>query len=154
MKLRKIWVLPFLLLFLFSTGCAGKESILHSYERVVSAMGKLTCTPEYALIGTRMNRDDNYTGAYAAACEQARGTDIVFGGCSLQTRKIKVTGEVSCQSGLVQLLIKNGSDELRLIPDAAGKISQEITETGGDWYLAVKYADFSGNVTLCSTYIK
>ena len=54
----------------------------------------------------------------------------------------------------VQLIVKNGSDELWLTPDANGNISQEITGSGGDWYLSVEYADFSGSVTLCSAYAK
>ena len=68
--------------------------------------------------------------------------DVVFGGCSLQARRLQVTGSVACQSGFVQLIVKNGSDELWLTPDANGNISQEITGSGGDWYLSVEYAEF------------
>ena len=115
-------------------------------------MGSLARTSEHKLIGTRTCGSDDYTGAYAATCRQARGKDVVFGGCSLQARRLQVTGSVACQSGFVQLIVKNGSDELWLTPDANGNISQEITGSGGDWYLSVEYADFSGSVTLCSAY--
>ena len=154
MKLRKIWVLPLLLTLVCSVGCGGKADLLHGYEKVVSSMGSLARTSEHKLIGTRTCGSDNYTGAYAATCRQARGKDVVFGGCSLQARRLQVTGSVACQSGFVQLIVKNGSDELWLTPDANGNISQEITGSGGDWYLSVEYADFSGSVTLCSAYAK
>ena len=134
MKLRKIWVLPLLLTLVCSVGCGGKADLLHGYEKVVSSMGSLARTSEHKLIGTRTCGSDNYTGAYAATCRQARGKDVVFGGCSLQARRLQVTGSVACQSGFVQLIVKNGS--------------------GGDWYLSVEYADFSGSVTLCSAYAK
>lgn len=152
MKLRKIWVLPLLLTLVCSVGCGGKANLLHGYEKVVSSMGSLARTSEHKLIGTRTCGSDDYTGAYAATCRQARGKDVVFGGCSLQARRLQVTGSVACQSGFVQLIVKNGSDELWLTPDANGNISQEITGSGGDWYLSVEYTDFSGSVTLCSAY--
>ena len=139
MKLRKIWVLPLLLTLVCSVGCGGKADLLHGYEKVVSSMGSLARTSEHKLIGTRTCGSDNYTGAYAATCRQARGKDVVFGGCSLQARRLQVTGSVACQSGFVQLIVKNGSDELWLTPDANGNISQEITGSGGDWYLSVEY---------------
>ena len=131
MKLRKIWVLPLLLTLVCSVGCGGKADLLHGYEKVVSSMGSLARTSEHKLIGTRTCGSDNYTGAYAATCRQARGKDVVFGGCSLQARRLQVTGSVACQSGFVQLIVKNGSDELWLTPDANGNISQEITGSGG-----------------------
>ena len=87
MKLRKIWVLPMLLTLVCSVGCGGKADLLHGYEKVVSSMGSLARTSEHKLIGTRTCGSDNYTGAYAATCRQARGKDVVFGGCSLQARR-------------------------------------------------------------------
>ena len=80
MKLRKIWVLPLLLTLVCSVGCGGKADLLHGYEKVVSSMGSLARTSEHKLIGTRTCGSDNYTGAYAATCRQARGKDVVFGG--------------------------------------------------------------------------
>ena len=139
MKLRKIWVLPLLLTLVCSVGCGGKADLLHGYEKVVSSMGSLARTSEHKLIGTRTCGSDNYTGAYAATCRQARGKDVVFGGCSLQARRLQVTGSVACQSGFVQLIVKNGSDELWLTHDANGNISQEITGSGGDHILGVLF---------------
>ena len=133
MKLRKIWVLPLLLTLVCSVGCGGKADLLHGYEKVVSSMGSLARTSEHKLIGTRTCGSDNYTGAYAATCRQARGKDVVFGGCSLQARRLQVTGSVACQSGFVQLIVKNGSDELWLTPDANGNISQELPAGAGTY---------------------
>lgn len=152
MRLRILW-LPLCCILLCSTGCSGKDVILHGYEKVVSTMGALTRTKKSDLIGTRTDGKDDYTGAYAAACKAARGKDVVFGGCDLQTRQLHITGSVSCQAGIIQIMIKNGSEEIYVTPDAKGNIAEEITGTGGDWYLIVDYADFTGTVSLCSSYI-
>ena len=53
-------------------------------------------------------------------------------------------------SRIVQILLKNGSKEIRLTPNSSGSIAESICGAGGDWYLSVEYADFSGSVTLCS----
>ena len=147
MKCSKIAALLLLPVLLCTAGCSVKSGIRSGYEKVISAMGTLTPTPNAALIGVRTPGRDDCTGAYAASCEKARGKDVVFGGCGLQTRRLEITGSVSCQAGFVQILLKNGSKEIRLTPNSSGSIAESIC---GDWYLSVEYADFSGSVTLCS----
>ena len=150
MKCSKIAALLLLPVLLCTAGCSVKSGIRSGYEKVISAMGTLTPTPDAALIGVRPPGRDDCTGAYAASCEKARGKDVVFGGCGLQTRRLEITGSVSCQAGFVQILLKNGSKEIRLTPNSSGSIAESICGAGGDWYLSVEYADFSGSVTLCS----
>ena len=149
-KCSKIAALLLLPVLLCTAGCSVKSGIRSGYEKVISAMGTLTPTPNAALIGVRTPGRDDCTGAYAASCEKARGKDVVFGGCGLQTRRLEITGSVSCQAGFVQILLKNGSKEIRLTPNSSGSIAESICGAGGDWYLSVEYADFSGSVTLCS----
>ena len=91
MKLRKIWVLPLLLTLVCSVGCGGKADLLHGYEKVVSSMGSLARTSEHKLIGTRTCGSDNYTGAYAATCRQARGKRCGF-------RRVQLAGKAGCKS--------------------------------------------------------
>lgn len=150
MKCSKIAALLLLPVLLCTAGCSVKSGIRSGYEKVISAMGTLTPTPNAALIGVRTPGRDDCTGAYAASCEKARGKDVVFGGCGLQTRRLEITGSVSCQAGFVQILLKNGSKEIRLTPNSSGSIAESICGAGGDWYLSVEYADFSSSVTLCS----
>lgn len=109
MKCSKIAALLLLPVLLCTAGCSVKSGIRSGYEKVISAMGTLTPTPNAALIGVRTPGRDDCTGAYAASCEKARGKDVVFGGCGLQTRRLEITGSVSCQAGFVQILLKNGA---------------------------------------------
>ena len=127
MKCSKIAALLLLPVLLCTAGCSVKSGIRSGYEKVISAMGTLTPTPDAALIGVRTPGRDDCTGAYAASCEKARGKDVVFGGCGLQTRRLEITGSVSCQAGFVQILLKNGSKEIRLTPNSSGSIA----ESGG-----------------------
>ena len=124
MKCSKIAALLLLPVLLCTAGCSVKSGIRSGYEKVISAMGTLTPTPNAALIGVRTPGRDDCTGAYAASCEKARGKDVVFGGCGLQTRRLEITGSVSCQAGFVQILLKNGSKEIRLTPNSSGSIAE------------------------------
>ncbi len=152
MKHSKIIALLLLPVLFCTVGCSTKSDFLSRYERAISSIGTMTLTPDTALIGARTAGKDDYTGAYAASCEKTRGKDIVFGGCDLQTRCLEITGSVSCQTGFIQILVKNGSEEIRLIPDSGGNIAHSIYGFGGDWYLSVEYTNFSGSVAICSRY--
>ena len=150
----EIWVLPLLLTLVCSVGCGGKR------RTCCTAMkgGVL-----HGLAGT-------YLGAQAHWHANLRERQLHRSLCRHMSagtgkrcgfRRVQLAGKAAashglgcCQSGFVQLIVKNGSDELWLTPDANGNISQEITGSGGDWYLSVEYADFSGSVTLCSAYAK
>lgn len=152
MRLHALFLPLCCLLLLCNTGCTGRDAILHGYEKIVSTMGSLTRTKKSDLIGNRTDGSDDYTGAYAATCKTARGKDVVFGGCDLQTRQLSITGSIACQEGILQIMVKNGREEIYITPDPKGNIAEEITGTGGDWYLIVDYADFTGTVSLCSAY--
>ena len=73
MKCSKIAALLLLPVLLCTAGCSVKSGIRSGYEKVISAMGTLTPTPNAALIGVRTPGRDDCTGAYAASCEKARG---------------------------------------------------------------------------------
>lgn len=133
-------------------GCSDvKDTLLSGYEHAVSAFGSLSRTQNANLIGTRTDGTDDYTGAYAASCQCARGRDVVFGGCSTQTHHLKITGTVKTKTGIVRIFVRNGSEEEQyLTPDAEGNLQAEIINNGGDCYLLIDYADFTGIVTICS----
>lgn len=70
MKCSKIAALLLLPVLLCTAGCSVKSGIRSGYEKVISAMGTLTPTPNAALIGVRTPGRDDCTGAYAASCER------------------------------------------------------------------------------------
>lgn len=53
MKCSKIAALLLLPVLLCTAGCSVKSGIRSGYEKVISAMGTLTPTPNAALIGVR-----------------------------------------------------------------------------------------------------
>lgn len=150
MQLRKIVLPLFCAILLYSLCSCGVDTITSGYEKMISTMGSFSLTKKSDLIGVRTEGVDDYTGAYAASCEIARGRDVVFGGCSTRSRCFKITGKVEIQSGIVRISIKNGTQsDQYLIPDKYGNIEEEVNSKGGDYYLFVDYADFTGTVVLC-----
>lgn len=135
-----------------STGCGNwKDTMLSGYANVIAALGDLSRTKSSELIGTRTDGADAYTGAYAISCKKARGRDVVFGGCSVQRQNLTITGTMRAQAGFVRIIVQDGSSpEQSLMPDSDGKIYAEINGKGGDCYILVDYADFTGTLTLCS----
>ncbi len=152
MRFRTIGVLLLCAGMACSTGCGSwKDTMLSGYANVVAALGDLSRTKSAELIGTRTDGSDAYTGAYASSCQKVRGRDVIFGGCSIQQQNLTITGTVQTQAGFVRIIVQDGSSpEQSLIPDSNGKIHAEIAGNGGDCYILVDYADFTGTLTLCS----
>lgn len=152
------WI-SLLLLFgslLCCVGCAdGKDMLLSTYEKMISSFGNFQRTDGFLLWGIREDGADVYTGTYTATCKKTRAKDVVFGGCSIESRDLSITGTVGAQDGMVEIYVWNGSEEKQYFtPDADGTFSGTVHSNGGDCYLVVDYADFTGKVALQSSYIK
>lgn len=78
---------------------------------------------------------------------------MVFGGCSIQTRTLWLTGTVGARNGIVEIYVLNGDKEKEyLTPNEQGMFSKIIQNQGGNCYVVVDYADYTGTVTLSSEY--
>lgn len=137
-------------------GCAdGKDMLLSAYEKTISSLGDFQRTDSFLLRGTREDGEDAYTGTYTATCKKTRAKDVVFGGCSIESRDLSITGTVGAQNGIIEIYVLNGSEEKQYFtPDADGTFSGTVHSNGGDCYLVVDYADFTGTVALQSSYIE
>lgn len=88
------------------TGCGGdwKGKLLYGYEKTRSSLGGFQRTSKQQLYRMRLDGEDAYTGTYQADCRNVRGKDVVFGGCSIQTRTLWLTGTVGARNGIVEIL--------------------------------------------------
>ena len=82
-------------------GCAdGKDMLLSAYEKTISSLGDFQRTDSFLLRGTREDGEDAYTGTYTATCKKTRAKDVVFGGCSIESRDLSITGTVGAQNNI------------------------------------------------------
>ncbi len=142
------------LLCFCSVGCGNaKDGILSIYEKTISSLGDFQRTDSFLLRGTREDGEDAYTGTYRATCRKTRAKDVVFGGCSTASRELYITGTIGAQEGVIEIYALNGTDGKQYFtPNMDGTFSGTIRSNGGDCYLVVDYADFTGTVTLQSSY--
>ena len=102
------------------TGCGAnwKSKLLYGYEKTLSSLGGFQRTSKQQLYGMRLDGEDAYTGTYQADCRNVRGKDVVFGGCSIQTRTLWLTGTVGARNGIVEIYVLNGEKEKEYLPDS------------------------------------
>ena len=72
-----------------------KDAVLDAYGSLVGTAGSWALTPDRSLHGERVPGEDDYTGTYAADYEDFSGTELLFGGTTLD-REAGDTVEVTC----------------------------------------------------------
>lgn len=78
-----------------ATDDSEKDAILDAYSSLVDTVGSWALTLEGSLQGERVPGEDDYTGTYAADYEDFSGTELLFGGTTLD-REAGDTVEVTC----------------------------------------------------------
>lgn len=119
-------------------------------ENLARIIGSFQVTSDKDLIGERSRGEDVYTGRYWAECEGNTGKDVVFGGASLESRRLYVSGYVNASSGKAVIRIRTNVDVTELEPDEDGYFETELKLEPGGNYIMVRYEDFSGTVELTS----
>lgn len=147
------------LLFCIVFGCsacskqnADPQKILNVYEKVVAACGRTQITKTEDLIGNRVLKEDSYVGTYLATCQNESGRDVVFGGGSLQERKVKIHGTIQTQSGSATLSVRLGEGKQEITTDKDGNFEALLEMNGGGNYIMLDYAQFEGVVKLYADY--
>ena len=136
----------------FGDGSGLKDTLLDWYDTILSFVGRAALTNKLFLIGEREFGDDCYTGRYSAACAGVSGTDVVFGGVSINPRRIRLSVSTTFLGGSAELIIKSGTDVETY--DLGGLRLSELEvrlESGSS--IAVRYESFRGSVTLKAEYV-
>ena len=142
------------------TGCCTQyaqhdysaEDILETLDRTAGRLGKSQLTQQEDLAGTR-TCIDSYTGEYLANCDGEYGSEVVFGGASIYSRRVLLTGRISTQSGSASVRVRQNLDVSACEPDGDGVIETELTLEGGGNYIIIDYDGFCGTVELCCEYL-
>ena len=78
-----------------ATDDSVKDTLVGAYGSLVDAAGSWALTPDRSLQGERVRSEDDYTGTYEANYEDFSGTELLFGGTTLD-REAGNTVELSC----------------------------------------------------------
>ena len=78
-----------------ATDDSVKDAILNAYSSLMDTAGSWALTPDRSLQGERVRGEDGYTGTYEAGYEDFSGTELLFGGTTLD-RAAGSTVEISC----------------------------------------------------------
>ena len=127
------------------------EEMWDQLDTFAAQLGQAQITTDDDLIGARACAD-MYTGDYAAACDHATGRDVIFGGSSLKSRALNVSGRVLTKSGTAIVRIRQNWQVTEYAVNADGTFETTLKLSAGGNYIMVDYEDFCGTVELKATY--
>ena len=119
------------------------------YDR--DTAGSWALTPDRSLQGERVRGEDDYTGTYAADYEDFSGTELLFGGTTLD-RAAGNTVELSCsldiEEGEAAVFLCSGSDDPVILLSGSGDYSSTIEVGGGSTYIGVWGEEANGSASI------
>ena len=117
-----------------------------AYGSLVDAAGSWALTPDRSLQGERVRGEDDYTGTYEADYQDFSGTELLFGGTTLD-RAAGNTVEISCSLDIEEGEAA-GSDDPVILLSGSGDYSSTIEVGGGSTYIGVWGEEANGSVSI------
>lgn len=134
-----------------ATDDSVKDTLVGAYGSLVDAAGSWVLTPDRSLQGERVRGEDDYTGTYEANYEDFSGTELLFGGTTLD-RAAGNTIELSCsldiEEGEAAVFLCSGSDDPVILLSGSGDYSSTIEVGGGSTYIGVWGEEANGSVSI------
>ena len=134
-----------------ATDDSVKDTLVGTYGSLVDAAGSWALTPDRSLQGERVRGEDDYTGTYEANYEDFSGTELLFGGTTLD-REAGNTVELSCslniEEGEIAVFLCSGSEDPVILLSESGDYSSTIEVGGGSTYIGVWGAGANGSVSI------
>ena len=134
-----------------ATDDSVKDAILDAYGSLVDTAGSWALTPDRSLQGERVRGEDDYTGTYAADYEDFSGTELLFGGTTLNREAgntVELTCSLTVEEGEAAIFLCSGSEEPVLLLSESGDYSGTIEVGGGSVYLGVWGEGVTGSVSI------
>lgn len=136
------------------TGCGYRSwnswELLRFVDNLAGQLGASQITPDKELFGDRVCHDEAYVGSYKARCQGGTGRDVVFGGGSIEPRRLQVYGRILADQGRASVRIRMNEEVAVLETDEEGHFETELRLGSGGNYIMVDYEDFTGTVELTS----
>ena len=134
-----------------ATDDSVKDAILDAYSSLMDTAGSWALTPDRSLQGERVRGEDDYTGTYEANYGDFSGTELLFGGTTLD-REAGNTVELSCsldiEEGEAVVFLCSGSDDPVILLSGSGDYSSTIEVGGGSTYIGVWGEEANGSASI------
>lgn len=136
------------------TCCAcyrNPSRIVKAFGELVGDAGNAALTPQSKLQGHKENGVDDYTGAYEATYSEFTGTEILFGGTTLEREAgstIHITCSLSLESGEAAVFLRSGADDPIILLSESGEYDGTIEVDGTSTYIGVWGDRADGTVSI------
>ena len=134
-----------------ATDDSAKDAILDAYGSLVDAVGSWALTPDRSLQGERVQGEDGYTDTYEADYEDFSGTELLFGGTTLDRaagNTVELTCSLDIEEGEAAVFLCSGLEEPMILLSESGDYSSTIEVGGGSTYIGVWGEGVAGSVSI------
>lgn len=129
----------------------AKDSILEAFGKLVDDAGTAALTPQSKLQGHKENGADDYTGSYEATYSNLTGTEILFGGTTLEREAgstIHITCSLSLENGEAAVFLRSGADDPTILLSESGEYDGTVEVDGTSTYIGVWGDQADGTVSI------
>ena len=134
-----------------ATDDSVKDALVGAYGSLVDAAGSWALTPDRSLQGERVRGEDDYTGTYEADYQDFSGTELLFGGTTLD-RAAGNTVEISCsldiEEGEAAVFLCSGGEDPVVLLSESGDYASTIEVGGRSTYIGVWGEGVTGSVSI------
>lgn len=128
-----------------------KDRLLEAYGALLDEAGSTVLTPESRLKGRLKKGGDDYTGSYEADYSDFTGTELLFGGTTLEreggsTLSIRCT--LSLENGSAAVFLRSGSDDPVVLLSESGAYTGTVEADGASTYIGVWGDHADGSVSI------
>lgn len=134
-----------------TTDDSVKDALVDAYGSLVDTAGSWALTPDRSLKGERVPGEDDYTGTYAADYDDFSGTELLFGGTTLDREAgdtVEVTCSLTVEEGEAAIFLCSSGEAPVLLLSESGDYSGTIEVGGGSVYLGVWAEGVTGSVSI------
>ena len=130
-----------------------KGHLLEAYGTLLDEAGSTALTPEGRLKGRLEKGGDDYTGSYEADYSDFTGTELLFGGTTLERKggsTLNITCTLSLENGSASVFLRSGSDDPVVLLSESGTYTGTVEADGTSTYIGVwgEHADGSVSVEI------
>ena len=128
-----------------------KDTILNAINSVNEAGGKTALTNEIFLQGKRTEGEDSYTGTYQADYTRFSGTEILFGGTTVECEKgstVEVECTLTIEEGEAIIFLQSGNNDPTVILQANDTFTGKFEVGNGSSYFGIWGEEFTGSAEL------
>lgn len=128
-----------------------KDALVDAYGSLVDAAGAWVLTPDRALQGERVRSVDDYTGTYAAEYADFSGTELLFGGTTLDREAgdtVELTCSLSVEEGEAAVFLRSGAGDPEILLSESGGCESTIEVSSGSTYIGVWGRGLTGSVAV------